>query len=373
MKHLKQAIPGLLLVGSLIILASDCDRDRESDCPDPYNPLCENYDSCLVYPEKCPDIKGPWGGISKNTIQIAWNSGSDLPFAVGWTAAVVMSNQVWVIGGTGVETGTTHRVQIYDPETDRWTDSGKSMNHARWGHTVNLLDGRIYVLGGCPPGIPSADNIIVANKTIEVYDPVEESWVESGEMTAGRIGHGSVVHQGKIYILGGEFQEPSLHTLSSMEVYDPATRSWEELADMPTPRIFMGTCLVGDTIYAIGGGSSYPYSGKTTIEAYLIKEDRWEERTGLKMGLGDVNTCVIDNKIICAGGWSMWSDDANSRVQVYDPAYDSVYMATDMQVARMAGAAVALNNKIYLFTGVRTIEPEFSVTPTLEIGIPEFW
>jgi len=369
MTNVKHTFFGLLLAGSLINLATNC--DPEPECPDPCNPDCENYDSCLCYPEKCPE-GGPFGGISKNIVPIAWNGGSDIPFAVGWSAAEAMNNQVWLIGGTGPETGTTHMAQVYDPETDSWTVPGKSMNHARWGHSANLVDGRIYVLGGCPPGIPSSENIILANKTIEVYDPEEDSWVESGEMTAGRIGHGSVVHQGKIYIVGGEFQEPSLHTLKSMEVYDPATNTWEELADMPTQRIFMGTCLVGDTIYTLGGGSSYPYAGKKTIEAYIIKEDRWEKRTNLKMGLGDVSACVIDKKIFIAGGYAMWTDDGYPTVQVYDPALDSVYVATDLQVARMASSAVALNNKMYVFTGARTIKPEYTFTPTMEIGIPEF-
>ena len=67
-------------------------------------------------------------------------------------------------------------------------------------HAVScIIDGRIYVSGGCtratnlPPTIP----------TVEVYDPVTDIWTQTFDMPWGRFSHSASAVDGKMYIVCG--------------------------------------------------------------------------------------------------------------------------------------------------------------------------
>ena len=308
----------------------------------------------------------PVQAAEPDNVTISWSTGSDIPVAQGWTAVSVLDGEFYVTGGISVETGAFDKVQIYDPVMNTWRDLEATMNQKRWGHSSSEVDGKLYVMGGTDQAQGMAHN------SIEVYDSSTKTWTTSGEMTNGRIGHGAVTHQGKIYIMGGEYEEPSLTTLRSMEVYDPVSGEWESLAPMITSRIFMGACVVDDIIYVLGGGSKYPYPGLKSIEAYNIAENSWERKADLKVGLGDLRVAVMDGKIICFGGYALWTDSATNVVQVYDPELDQSYLATDLIYQRSASAVAFHDGKFYVMTGNRAINPEPSFVYETEIGTPEF-
>ena len=348
----KQFFIPLVLFVSLLCTASGCEEDPDPDDGNG-NGNGEVYD--------------PTGRISQDSIIINWSTGADIPVEVGWSAVSVLDNKFYVIGGANQDLGTTNLVQIYDPVIDSWTQSDYKLLSRRWGHSSNILDGTIYVMGGRATG--KGDG----NDTIEVFDFGLDGWLEKGLMTPGRIGHRTCVYDDKIYDFGGEFEEPSPNALDLSDVYDPSTETWESLSPMPTPRIFHGICAVEDIIYAIGGGKNYPYAGIVSIEAYDPVENTWKQRANLKHGLADFSVCVIDNKIFCMGGYILWGTLGVTKVQVYDPEVDSVYMASDIQYPGYASTAVAFDNKIYLISGCTSTPPGFgSFSPKLEIGVPEF-
>jgi len=342
----------LLLFVSLLCTASWCDPDPDDENDD----ITED------------PVHDPTGRISKDSIIINWSTGADIPIEVGWSAVSVLNNKFYVIGGANQDLGTTDLVQVYDPVSDSWSQAANKLLSRRWGHSSNMIDGTIYVMGGLATGRGDG------NDTIEVYASGSDGWVEKGLMTPGRIGHRTCEFNEKIYVSGGEYEEPSLSVLDLVDVYDPSTETWESLTPMPTPRIFHGICVVEDTIYVMGGGKDYPYSGIVSIEAYDPVENTWKQRANLKHGLADFSVCVIDNKIFCMGGYFLWGTPGVAKVQVYDPVVDSVYMATDIQYPSYASTAVAYDNKIYLISGCNSTPSSGfeSFSPKLEIGVPEF-
>ena len=300
-----------------------------------------------------------------STLSISWSTGSDMPNAVAWSGSVILDNKLYVIGGANAQE-VTNVVQLYDPESNTWNDDVSALQNKRWGSTATVVNGKIFVMGGTDAAKGNALT------SIEVYDPATGNWEYDGEMNLGRIGHRAVEYQGKIYVFGGITQEPSPGTLDDVEVYDPATQTWETLSPMPTSRQFPAICNIGDVVYVLGGGVSYPYPGSTTIEAYNITEDNWEEKADLKIGILDLNACEIDGKIICVGGSVLWATDALSNVQVYDPASNQVYMADEMHDPIASSAVFAHQGKIYIGGGYDDAQPEFSFSSKLEIGVPEF-
>jgi len=105
--------------------------------------------------------------------------------------------------------------KFYDPETNNWTQSDNRLVTRRWGHSSNVVDGKIYVMGGATL---SRDD---GSDTIEVYELGTAGWVEKGRMTPGRIGYRTCEFNGKIYVSGGEYEEPSLSVLDLVDAYAP--------------------------------------------------------------------------------------------------------------------------------------------------------
>lgn len=300
-----------------------------------------------------------------STLIINWSAGSDMLYAFAWSSAVMLENKFYVTGGANAQE-VTNVVQVYNPDTDTWNDDVSSLQNGRWGHTATVVNGKIYVMGGTD--VAKGD----ALSSIEVYDPATGNWEYEGEMNLGRIGHRAVAYENKIYVFGGITKEPSPGTLDNVEVYDPTTQTWETLTPMPTPRQFPAICNIGDVVYLLGGGVAYPYPGSTTIEAYNITENTWEEKADLRAGLLDLNACEIDGKIICVGGSVLWATNALAYVQVYDPSTNQVYLASELQDPVASSVVFAHQGKLYSAGGYTTAQPEFSFTSKLEIGVPEF-
>ncbi len=118
------------------------------------------------------------------------------------------------------------------PEFDGWT-LGVAMPLARSEHAVAEMDGKIWVLGGYPPGrLPS--------NLVQVYDSATSRW-SLGPRLPQPIHH---IHAaavgGKLYVMGGEIDGASTGRpeifVNHVWVHDPAIGGWVARAPMPTAR-----------------------------------------------------------------------------------------------------------------------------------------
>jgi len=81
----------------------------------------------------------------------------------------------------------------------------------------------------------------------------EGVWTQKVDMPTARFGLTSNVVEGKIYVIGGYYAG----ALSAIvEQYDPAKDTWTRKAGMPTARWALSTSAVNGKIYAIGGASN---------------------------------------------------------------------------------------------------------------------
>ncbi len=246
-----------------------------------------------------------------------WTTKSEMPTARQGLSTSVVNGKIYAIGGgelasvsfTSVETFST--VEEYDPATDTWTTKSP-MPTSRGFHSANVVDGRIYVIGGSPRG---PDQSLV--RTVEVYDPTTDTWTTKGDMPRG-IGAGfSSEVDGKIYVFGG------YGGARRVDEYDPATDTWTRKSDMPTSsRIALSTSALDGKIYAIGGYvpgvSGYP--GVTTVEVYNPATDNWwTEVPDMPTGRFGPRSSVVDGKIYVIGGMAYWIKAAYGIVEEYDP------------------------------------------------------
>ena len=143
------------------------------------------------------------------------------------TATLLPNGKVLVAGGFDFVNGQREqvaRVELYDPITGRWSDTG-SLNERRESHGATLLpDGTVLVAGG-------SNNREVFLASAELYDPASGTWTLTGRMTAPREQFTlTLLPNGQVLATGGYTTDGNI--LASAELYDPATGTFTRTGDM---------------------------------------------------------------------------------------------------------------------------------------------
>ncbi len=243
-----------------------------------------------------------------------WETKSPMPTARQGLSTSVVNGKIYAIGG-GVSSSSAYSkidtfstVEEYDPETDNWTTKSP-MPTARGWHSANVVDGTIYIFGGSQDTTPGGGHVL----TVEVYDPVTDTWSQKGEMPRGMgAGSGSVV-DGKIYFFGGYSGK------QRVDEYDPSTDTWTQKSEMPTPRVGLSTNVLDGKIYLIGGFGSSGHRGMTTVDVYEPATDTWTTAPDMPTGRFGAYTSVVDGKLYVFGGLANWPASAYGIAEVYEP------------------------------------------------------
>ena len=94
----------------------------------------------------------------------------------------------------------------------------------------------------------------------ELYDPITNTWANSGAMADGRFFHSATaLSNGKVLVVGGTTGVGSVET---SEIYDPSSETFSTKPGLVTPRYYHVAALLssGKVLIAAGttGGSSNP-------------------------------------------------------------------------------------------------------------------
>jgi len=71
-----------------------------------------------------------------------------MPAPSGWGTSVVLNNKIYVFGGATDDRTHVDLLQIYDPMTDQWDLSKARPIYLRYGNGACAVNGKIYLLGG---------------------------------------------------------------------------------------------------------------------------------------------------------------------------------------------------------------------------------
>ena len=138
----------------------------------------------------------------------------------GAALARLKDGRVLLIGGTSVrgffagQAVRTTSVELYDPATGLWRDTG-FLNLARNGHTATVLDdGRVLVAGGV-----GTDGKVIP--WVELYDVEQETWTLTAPLSTARSSHVATrLADGRVLVAGGV--SPTGAVLASTELVQPA-------------------------------------------------------------------------------------------------------------------------------------------------------
>jgi hypothetical protein len=134
-----------------------------------------------------------------------------------------------------------------------WCLSPRKPVHV-YAQEVRKIMGPDYNVSDC--GVGAAFISIASDiSLVEIYNPATDIWEPPGaRMPTARSAVASAVYNGKIYVAGGEWQDPVVQTAFRVfEAYDPATNTWSVLPPMTTPRHGVAGAVIGNRFYAVSG------------------------------------------------------------------------------------------------------------------------
>jgi len=285
-----------------------------------------------------------------------WDRRADVPVAISHvTAAVVENRYIWLVGGfVGQHPGEgireSHR---YDTVDDRW-EQGPPLPEARASGGLVTHDGRLHYFGGLDADRHTnhADHWILDSA-------VATGWERVAPVPVGRTHAAATVSAGQIYAIGGHFghdvpgqpgriaAEPDLDVVHR---YDPAADAWEEVAPLPYRRSHCepSTVVHEGRIYCVGGRSNSPLGvclredrplavrlarivrkvarrasrrktsgGVEDIICYDPGEDRWSVVGSVGQELYAPAASVVDGELIVTnGGRQLWRDPSDVTMRI---------------------------------------------------------
>ncbi len=214
-----------------------------------------------------------------------WSTVASMPVGQSRAASGVIDGKLYVAGGHNSTAGAIATFQAYDPVTNAWT-SLTSMPTARSGVAGAVLDGKLWVIGGGTG--PGGHTGVVA--TVDVYDPVTNTWTTAPAMPTARNWARTAVVNGILYIIGGEDGSGALNTI---EAYDPVQNIWVTLAGLQTARIAANVAVVNGFIYVIGGYSTTPTLSELAANEYV------------QFSISELRAAGISAAALYAGGFSL--------------------------------------------------------------------
>ena len=236
------------------------------------------------------------------------------------------------------------------PEENAWVEM-PAMRHKRSYFGTVVIDGKIYTIGGFEHGFEN----IRAVGTVEMYDPQTNSWTDKTPMPILPYRFATVGFMDKIYCIGVYVDDLGIHSINM--VYDPVTDTWEKKTPMPTLRWYVSVCVVNERIYVMGGqvNTGYGWSGFSDCAVYDPVMDVWSIYsgswpTGSSMGMAfdtpehifHNRTYVFDNREYVFDGFDLW---------IYDVGLDGWVGGPDLPDGLYGMGVVEVGGLLYVLSG----------------------
>ncbi|MFY9531322.1 MAG: kelch repeat-containing protein [Candidatus Acidiferrales bacterium] len=220
----------------------------------------------FVYPQSGPPAWAPINNSWEYDPETdTWKPLAPLPTKRGSALAAAVGDKVYVIGGASTPPGSNQKaidpshpqvclgtVEEYDPPTNAWHERSPMptpRNHA----AVGVINGKVYVIGGrVGAAFISLDSDV---SVVEEYDPATDTWgAPRARMPTTRSALAAGVYGARIYVAGGEFQDPNMMaTFRAVEAYDPASNTWTTMPPLPVSRHGLAGGVIGNRFYVVGG------------------------------------------------------------------------------------------------------------------------
>jgi N-acetylneuraminic acid mutarotase len=243
-----------------------------------------------------------------------------MPTARTSFGAAIYQNKIYCLGGLRLEdkgkytTIPTGANEVYDPSTDTW-ETKAPMSTARYGFDANVVEGKIYLIGGWYGSDKSAQ--------VDIYDPLTDTWTIGMPMPTAVAEYASAVVDNKIYVFSGVASGASITNLT--QVYDPKTDLWSYGASisMGVKNAAAGAITganVTEAIYVAGGNNAtYPLNAQSKVQVYFPRTDSWSIAAPMPIDRAGLGATVVNNTLfVVGGGHNIFTPDSTLLMQ-YTP------------------------------------------------------
>jgi N-acetylneuraminic acid mutarotase len=282
-----------------------------------------------------------------------WTTMARAPHRMSGSAVAAINGRLYLYGfdmdSAGNQSSFVPRLSIFDPASNTWS-IGASPRLVRAAASVGVINGKMYVAGGC---ITSDCRIGITN-ALEIYDPVANTWSDGAPMATGRLGAAAGVIGGRLVVTGGTLACPPCNPTSSTELYNPATNTWVSGAAIPVSHENPASAVVDGLLYVIGGyvrnpGNTLGGGPSGRVDVYDPAANSWTTRSPMPTARYGAAGGVIDGEIHVAGGFGTANLTANES---YDPQSDTWLSGPPLLTAQSSTSGAVLGSKLYLFRGV---------------------
>ncbi|MEE9319834.1 MAG: hypothetical protein V3U76_05250 [Granulosicoccus sp.] len=261
--------------------------------------------------------------------------------------AVEVGGKLYLMGGRG-----SRPAEVFDPIARSWRNLGPAPMELHHFQPV-AIGNTIYVIGAMTCCYPEESSV----ETIYLFDTQTESWSTGSNIPAARArgSAGAVVHNGKIYLVGGNTNGHSGGAVGWFDVYDPVNDQWQILPNAPHARDHFNAVIVGDKLVAAAGRrSDLPDPFDHTVagtDVFDFVTNQWTGGANIPTVRAGAIAVAYDGAVIVAGGEVDTSSDALDTVEAYNVATDSWYALQSLEQKRHSGGGTIVGNRLHMVSG----------------------
>ena len=279
-----------------------------------------------------------------------WTKVGDMPEIRYAHTINELNGKVYVVGGATSEgSSSLNTALIYDTTTCKWTQISLYNDEYRVAHCSCIIDNKLYVIGG------SYGSTSVGS-TMDMYDPNTGVWERKNPMNIARGLFACAVIGNNIYVFGTYTEDAGSQIGKSVEVYNTANNEWTKLKNMPSDRYGHSAIAVNGKIFVLGGATND--NRQTKVDIYDPQTDTWTTtKSSMPTGRYGITSNLVNNKIYVIGGWASSSVDPYDKVEIYDYEKDKWEIGIPLPDRRAVSASIVHNNEIYVYGGTNKGHP----------------
>ncbi|KAI4874676.1 hypothetical protein NFI96_034610 [Prochilodus magdalenae] len=223
---------------------------------------------------------------------------------------VTKENQIFVAGGLiyneeDTEDPFSSYFLQFDPMSSEWLGM-PSLPNPRCLFGLAEAENSIFIVGG--KELKEGEHAL---DTVLIYDRQSFKWGESDPLPYSVYGHGTISHNGLVYVLGGKSE--SKKCLRRVCVYNPTKFEWKELAPMKTARSLFGVAVHENKIYVVTGVTDNGLTSSS--EVYDIAKNTWSEFTEFPQERSSLNLIELGGCLYAVGGFAMMPNDTTEKLE----------------------------------------------------------